>query len=426
MLKKTEAILSDGQVDRRTCEGRGLQKFKATSEPFSVLRIGNYEVRPRYPSDLIAKWYYTRERLNWEILENGLKKKIEISWKDISAIRVEYGGNVELLEIELSKPPHFYCETEVRPKKHTSWKPSYDFTDCQACTYRRHHLEFPQGTLERNMEPLFFLDSPLRELSRRPFPSSESPFFEGYLTEATQSAPPLINSELIQLRHHLHHQLPPSHSSVPARLVNDELMILIQEYQRRLANHQMPFFDNSPSSQVSDYAYAPPPSLPRNRTIFNGQFMGHSLEEQIVAPSSYNSDKVTMGTGHGHQGYDHNSNPSNKMMASKEPSYMSADMNVAHHIYTWNNKGIFNQDMGHHSGLVSSSNTPVIDVPSSSCYYPITNYYAGQGSHEGYNSNNEPCMNDTNPHHAHAHDGPIYPELESNHDGGLQNSRFLG
>ncbi|KAI6684595.1 hypothetical protein NL676_030508 [Syzygium grande] len=101
MLKKTEAILSEGQVDRRTCEVRGFQKFKATSEPFSVLRIGNYEVRSRYPSDLIAKWYYTRERLNWEILENGLKKKIEISWKDISAIRVEYGGNVELLEIEV-------------------------------------------------------------------------------------------------------------------------------------------------------------------------------------------------------------------------------------------------------------------------------------------------------------------------------------
>ncbi|KAI6684596.1 hypothetical protein NL676_030509 [Syzygium grande] len=100
MLEKTEAILSEGQVDRRTCEALGFKKFKATSEPFSV-RIGNYEVRPRYPSHLTAKWYYTKKRLNWEILENGLKKKNEISWADISAVRVEYGGNVELLQFEV-------------------------------------------------------------------------------------------------------------------------------------------------------------------------------------------------------------------------------------------------------------------------------------------------------------------------------------
>ncbi|KAI6684598.1 hypothetical protein NL676_030511 [Syzygium grande] len=101
MLKKTEAILSEGQVDRRTCEALGFQKFKATTEPFSVLKIGNYEVRPRYPSHLVAKWSYSKKWLNWEILEHGLKKKIEISWMDISAIRVEYGGNVEILEIEV-------------------------------------------------------------------------------------------------------------------------------------------------------------------------------------------------------------------------------------------------------------------------------------------------------------------------------------
>jgi len=38
MLKKSEAILREGQVDRQT------PKFKATSVPFNVLRIGQYEV----------------------------------------------------------------------------------------------------------------------------------------------------------------------------------------------------------------------------------------------------------------------------------------------------------------------------------------------------------------------------------------------
>ncbi|KAL3749966.1 hypothetical protein ACJRO7_011008 [Eucalyptus globulus] len=95
MLKKSEAILREGQVDRQT------PKFKATSVPFNVLRIGQYEVRPQYQSNLIAKWYYTRKRLIWEVLENFVTKKIEISWSDISGIRVDYGGNVEILEIEV-------------------------------------------------------------------------------------------------------------------------------------------------------------------------------------------------------------------------------------------------------------------------------------------------------------------------------------
>ncbi|XP_048136624.1 uncharacterized protein LOC125315505 [Rhodamnia argentea] len=102
MLKKAEAVCCEGRVDRQTWKALGSQMFKAKSEPFSVLRIGRYEIRPRYSSHLIAKWYYTKKRLNWEILENGLKKKIEISWPDISAMRVEYGDDVEILEIEVS------------------------------------------------------------------------------------------------------------------------------------------------------------------------------------------------------------------------------------------------------------------------------------------------------------------------------------
>ncbi|XP_048136843.1 uncharacterized protein LOC125315577 [Rhodamnia argentea] len=234
------------------------------------------------------------------------------------------------------------------------------------------------------MEPLFFLDSRLRELTRRPFPSSESPFFLDYITDAPQSALRLINSELI----HLHHHLPPNPSSVPTSLADDEPMILIQEYQRRsphvppplinsqlLQHHQMPAFENSLSSRVPDYGYVPPPSLPRHGTIFTGQYMGHSLGEQSIMPSSCNSCQVTTATSHGLEGYDYNNNPS--------------PMNFAH---PGNNQGIVNQDMGHHLGFASSSNATGMDVHSSSSYCPITyrNHQSGQ-------------------------EGPIYPELGSNH-----------
>ncbi|KAL3749967.1 hypothetical protein ACJRO7_011009 [Eucalyptus globulus] len=102
MLKQTEAILRETQVDRQTCKAhKKSPKFKATSVPFNVLRIGKYEARPQYPSNLIAKWHYSNKRLIWEILENFVMKKIEISWSDISAIRVVYGGNVEIFEVEV-------------------------------------------------------------------------------------------------------------------------------------------------------------------------------------------------------------------------------------------------------------------------------------------------------------------------------------
>ncbi|XP_048136844.1 uncharacterized protein LOC125315578 [Rhodamnia argentea] len=56
--------------------------------------------------------------------------------------------------------------------------PISDFTGGQASTYRIHHLEFANDTrLEKNMEPLFFLDSRLKESTERHFPTLGSPFF---------------------------------------------------------------------------------------------------------------------------------------------------------------------------------------------------------------------------------------------------------
>ncbi|KAI3417322.1 uncharacterized protein J3R85_014601 [Psidium guajava] len=138
----------------------------------------------------------------------------------------------------------------------------------------------------------------------------------------------------------------------------------------------------------------------------------------------YNSNNELV-SNHDHNHQDHNSNRTDTMMASKEPSYMTAGMNVTHHGDPWKDRGIFNQDMGHRLGLALWSNTTGLDVTSSSSCYLIMNDRAGQGSHEGYNSNNEPCVNDTNPHHAHAHDGLIYPELGSNHDRDHQDHQYM-
>jgi hypothetical protein len=41
----------------------------------------------RYEGDLVAKCYFAKHKLVWEVLEGGLKSKIEIQWSDIAALK---------------------------------------------------------------------------------------------------------------------------------------------------------------------------------------------------------------------------------------------------------------------------------------------------------------------------------------------------
>lgn len=92
-------------------------KLKASNFPASILRIGRWEVimicfdlslcifyvfselvgyeelfrgwqyKSRYEGDLVAKCYFAKHKLVWEVLEGGLKSKIEIQWSDIMALK---------------------------------------------------------------------------------------------------------------------------------------------------------------------------------------------------------------------------------------------------------------------------------------------------------------------------------------------------
>lgn len=59
-------------------------------------RISSHE------GDLIAKCYYAKRKLVWEVLEGALKSKIEMQWSDIVGIRAVIRDNENgLLEIEV-------------------------------------------------------------------------------------------------------------------------------------------------------------------------------------------------------------------------------------------------------------------------------------------------------------------------------------
>lgn len=48
------------------------------------------QYKSRYEGDLVAKCYFAKHKLVWEVLDGGLKNKIEIQWSDIVAIKANY------------------------------------------------------------------------------------------------------------------------------------------------------------------------------------------------------------------------------------------------------------------------------------------------------------------------------------------------
>ncbi|XP_042518672.1 uncharacterized protein LOC122092421 [Macadamia integrifolia] len=160
------------------------EKLKASNFPANLLRIGTWERVSIHKGDLVAKCYYAKHKLVWEVLECGLKSKIEIQWSDISAIRAIFQDNeADILEIELSRAPMFFRETDPQPRKHTLWQTTSDFTGGQAPIYRQHYVQFPGGTFEKHYEKLLQCDKRLFMLSKKPFPTQNSPYFYSNLYE---------------------------------------------------------------------------------------------------------------------------------------------------------------------------------------------------------------------------------------------------
>ncbi|KAJ7550992.1 hypothetical protein O6H91_07G128500 [Diphasiastrum complanatum] len=141
-------------------------KLKASNFPASVLKIGAWERSSRYEGDVVAKCYYAKQKLVWEILEDGLKNKIEVQWSEISAIKASFPENQPgMLEIEVSRPPLFFRETNPRPRKHTMWHATTDFTRGEAIICKRHLLWFAEGILNKHYEKLLQCDSRLKAIA---------------------------------------------------------------------------------------------------------------------------------------------------------------------------------------------------------------------------------------------------------------------
>ncbi|XP_020274022.1 uncharacterized protein LOC109848771 isoform X2 [Asparagus officinalis] len=156
------------------------EKLKASNFPARKLEIGSWERVAKNDNEIVGKFYFAKKLLIWELLEkDGLKKKIQIQWNNLSSLRAIYmEGKASILQIELEKPPTFYEEQDPQPKKHTFWKEIKDFTNGEASRCRRHTLTFAEGVLEKHYEKLVHSNGLLFLISRGSFPANDSPFFD--------------------------------------------------------------------------------------------------------------------------------------------------------------------------------------------------------------------------------------------------------
>ncbi|WJX42666.1 hypothetical protein P8452_29874 [Trifolium repens] len=154
-------------------------KLKASNFPATVLKIGTWEYKSRYEGDLVAKCYFAKHKLVWEVLDGCLKNKIEIPWSDIMALKANYPDDAPgTLEVVLARRPLFFREINPQPRKHTLWQATSDFTGGEAGKNRRHFIQCPQGLLGRHFEKLIQCDPRLNFLSQQQDFVLDSPYFE--------------------------------------------------------------------------------------------------------------------------------------------------------------------------------------------------------------------------------------------------------
>ncbi|XP_064997542.1 uncharacterized protein LOC103977342 isoform X2 [Musa acuminata AAA Group] len=82
-------------------------KTEPTKFSASLLRIGNWEFVSRNEIDLVAKCYFAKHKLIWEVLGYRLKSKIEFHWSGIIVIKAKCckggHGTLDIVRLILSR-----------------------------------------------------------------------------------------------------------------------------------------------------------------------------------------------------------------------------------------------------------------------------------------------------------------------------------
>ncbi|PON48210.1 hypothetical protein PanWU01x14_238600 [Parasponia andersonii] len=285
---------------------------KATHLYASFIEIGSWKRAAQHSEDLVAKCYFAKKRLVWEILEMGLKSKIEIHWNHIVGMRVALEENWPgIFEIELSQPPLFFKEICPRPMKHTLWDSAPDFTYGQAKLCRIHYLQFPPGAFDIHFEKLLLFEPRFLHLCKSPFPTEQSLYFPSnfHNMASTNSrtnsfgynyTKPNINS--VQLRQQQQQHCPAYSRSIPRNtmphLPHGQL---VQQYnQVHQANGEPSIFHKDSTHAVTEASqkdYNPATSLACNEgRAYNplSEFPRGKIRKNRIGPLTGKEEAMTV------------------------------------------------------------------------------------------------------------------------------------
>ncbi|KAI4352311.1 hypothetical protein L6164_006575 [Bauhinia variegata] len=154
----------------------------------------------------------------------------------------------------LKERPSFFHEMDPKPRKHTNWVSSWDFTGNQASTHRLHVLEFSSDFLEEFYTKLIESDSRLNELSKRPCPAHSSPYFTSNGSDVRASSTRAPSPH--QLGNHIKCptsvQVSPLHGAINSQRLEDPADHLLTTLPNRFpcnghgAHGSHPYFPSSP------------------------------------------------------------------------------------------------------------------------------------------------------------------------------------
>ncbi|KAI4352309.1 hypothetical protein L6164_006573 [Bauhinia variegata] len=225
---------------------------KAVHIPISVLEIGKFRVMSKHEGNLVARCYYEKRKLMWEILKGNLKSKIEFNWEDILSLGAKIEPNKPgILMIELKELPSFYHEKDPQPRKHANWEQSGDFTRNQASTNRVHVLQFSPGLLDAFYQKLIESEDRLKQLSQGPCPTLHHPYFtsNAYDAHGSLTCPPApLPPTTYQLGNHIQ-------SSNLVQVMDNSLPLLRGVVNSQRVEDPATLFTRLPDPHFSSYGY---------------------------------------------------------------------------------------------------------------------------------------------------------------------------
>ncbi|KAL3655129.1 hypothetical protein CASFOL_000915 [Castilleja foliolosa] len=171
-------------------------KLKASNFHCSLLRIGTWEYKSRHEGDLVAKCYFAKHKLVWEVLDGGLKNKIEIQWSDIMALKGTYEddcpGTLNVVVMKTFGSSHdnlFFSGRLIHSRGSTLFGRQHQISPLDKLVYiAQHYLECPQGLLGKHFEKLMQCDPRLNFLSQQVEITLDSPLQDTASPSGAQSS----------------------------------------------------------------------------------------------------------------------------------------------------------------------------------------------------------------------------------------------